>query len=107
MIALGSGPGYRPVMAKSVSRRRPRKRLCPPPPGCSRRIYVQVKPSDIGLFRFLLEAWDNLGVFTVADKFRGVLQLRYSPHQEREMRQFLDAASHEMTVQEIPFPLTP
>ena len=89
----------------SSSRRRPRKRICPPAPQWSERTYIRIDPSDIGLFRFLLEGYDNLGVFTVVNKFKGILLLRYSPHLGREMRDFLKAAATEMTVEVLPLPL--
>lgn len=89
-------------MSKSKSsRRRPRKRICPPPPAMSERIYIQIEPSKIGLFRFLLEGYDNLGIFTVTNKFTGLLQLRYSPHQGREVQQFLKTVRTEIGVKEI------
>lgn len=86
---------------KSTSRRRPRRRFLPPPPTTSERLYIRIDPSRIGLFRFLLEAHDNLGIFTVANKFTGLLMLRFSPHQRREMRSFLDAVRTEMDVEEV------
>ena len=67
---------YRVGMA-SPSRRRPRKRVLAPAPESSARIYVRVSSADIALFRFLLEAHDNLGVFTVVNKFEGVLMVRF------------------------------
>lgn len=88
----------------SPSRRKPRKRVCPPAPAWSERTYVRIAPSDIGLFRFLLEGYDNLGVFTVVNKFKGILLLRYSPHLGREMRTFLKAAATEMNVDILPSP---
>lgn len=80
-----------PVRVKNnkPTRRKPRHRPCPPPPGRSGRLYVRVLPRDIAMFRFLLEAHDNLGIFTVTDRFQGILMLRYSPHQEREIKAFL------------------
>lgn len=90
---------------KKSSRRRPRKRICPPPPEQSGRIYVRIAPANIGLFRFLLEGYDNLGIFTVTDKFQGILLMRFSPHQEREMRQFLKSAATEFPVEILPSPL--
>jgi hypothetical protein len=84
---------------KNTSRRKPRKRLCPPAPRFSARTYVRIEPSRIGLFRFLLEGYDNLGIFTVTNKFTGILQLRYSPHLRREMRAFIDAARSEMEIE--------
>jgi hypothetical protein len=66
---------------------------------------VRIDPSDIGLFRFLLEGYDNLGVFTVVNKFKGILMLRYSPHLRREVRVFLKAAAGEMRLDVLPAPL--
>lgn len=62
------------------------------------------------MFRFLLEAHDNLGIFTVSNKFKGILLVRYSPHQEREMRWFLDGLKDEMDIEvlhEAPEPRVP
>ncbi len=86
---------------KSKSRRKPRKRICPPPPTGSERMYIRIEPSKIGLFRFLLEAHDNLGIFTVTNKFKGILQLRFSPHQRREMNKFLKGVKTEMDVEKV------
>ncbi|SKA94424.1 protein of unknown function [Paucidesulfovibrio gracilis DSM 16080] len=84
-------------MTRSKSRgRRPRKGRVYPAPAHSARLYVRVRREHIGLFRFLLEAWDNLALFTVVDRLRGVLLLRFSPHQESEVRGFLAAAAEEM-----------
>lgn len=67
----------------------------------SSRLYVRIEPRNIALFRFLLEAHDNLGIFTVADRFKGVLLVRYSPHQEREMMAFLQGIAEEMNIEEV------
>nr|WP_234702986.1 DUF4911 domain-containing protein [Oleidesulfovibrio alaskensis] len=73
-----------------MAKHRRRKPMPPlPPPRFSRRLYVHVAPADVGMFRFLLEAQDNLGYMSVINKFDGVLQVVFSPHQEREMRDFL------------------
>jgi len=62
-------------------------------------MYIRLDPAKIGLFRFLLEGYDNLGIFTVTNKFKGILQLWYSPHQKKEIRQFLQAVRTEMDVE--------
>ncbi len=46
--------------------------------------YIKIAPSQVGMFRFLLEAYDNLALFTVLDKFQAILKVFYSPHQEKE-----------------------
>jgi hypothetical protein len=61
------------------------------PPGRSGRLYVIVAPSAVGLFRFLLEAHDNLGLMTVLDRRRAALLLRFAPGMEQEMREFIES----------------
>jgi hypothetical protein len=61
------------------------------PPRRSDRLYVVVAPSAVGLFRFLLEAHDNLGLMTVLDRRRAALLLRFAPGMEQEMREFIES----------------
>lgn len=92
------------------TRRKKRHFPCPPPPERSSRLYVRIPREKIALFRFLLEAHDNLGIFTVVSKFSGILMLRYSPHQEREMRVFLKGLGGDMDIEvlhEAPEPRVP
>lgn len=58
-------------------------------PRYSGHLYCRIEPSRVHMFRFLLEAEDNLGLMTVVDRWGAVLMLRFSPHQERELREFL------------------
>ncbi|SDK56996.1 protein of unknown function [Maridesulfovibrio ferrireducens] len=88
-------------------KRKPRPRPLPAPPKYSSRIYVQMAPSDIAIFRFFLEAMENLALFTVADRFKGVLMLRYSAHQEREFFEFMDDLKEEIDIKILPNPSTP
>ena len=64
------------------------KRL--PAPRWSSLLYIRVQPAHTGMVRFLLETEDGLGIMSVVDRWGAVLQLRFSPHMEREMRAFLD-----------------
>lgn len=82
-----------PPLPLPRKKRRPRKkgrRL--PLPARSARLYVYIDPSKVHLFRFLLEADDNLGLMTVVDRWRAALLLRFSPHQEARLRAFLEEA---------------
>ncbi|MBG3878520.1 DUF4911 domain-containing protein [Desulfovibrio oxamicus] len=114
-----------------MARKRPRKPSPPlPPPHESSRLYARIAPRHIAMFRFLLEAQDNMGYMTVLDRGVGggtngndadgsgaaqngcgtqggttggtgkgstgpgadaVLKIVFSPHQEREMRAFLES----------------
>ncbi|WP_027177747.1 DUF4911 domain-containing protein [Maridesulfovibrio bastinii] len=84
-------------------RRKPRPKPLLPAPKNSDRLYIQVKPSDIAMFRFMLEAVDNIAIFTVADKIRGILLLRYSRHQQRELLEFLDSLKDCVNLTILPF----
>ena len=81
-------------------RRKARPIPCPPPPRWSERLYLRVQKAHTALFRFLLEAHDNLALFTVADPRAAILQLRFSPHQGRQVQAFLreiaDIVPHEV-----------
>lgn len=82
-----------------MAKPRPRKPRPPlPAPEWSMMLYARLEPKHIGMFRFLLEAQDNLGYATVVDKYEAVLKIIFSPHQEREMRAFLQGMQ-----QTIPF----
>ena len=85
-------------------KRKPRPQPLPPPPEHSCRSYIQIAPSDIAFFRFLLEAVDNLALFTIADRFKGILMLRYSPHQQREFKEFMEGVKQEVNIKFLPNP---
>ncbi len=88
-------------------KRKPRPRPLPPPPDQSSRIYIQIAPSDIAILRFLMEAVENLALFTIADRFKGILMLRFSPHQEREFYEFMDGLKDEIEIKYLPNPSSP
>ncbi|WP_449242655.1 DUF4911 domain-containing protein [Desulfovibrio sp.] len=81
--------------------RRGRGKPAGPPPRWSSRLYVRVEPSRIALFRFLLEAHDNLALFSVADRRKGILQLNFSPDQAAEVRAFLARVRAETGVETV------
>ncbi len=49
-------------------------------------LLIRIAPRDVGLFRFLLEARDNLALFTVLDPRAALLKLLFSPHQLDNLR---------------------
>jgi hypothetical protein len=79
--------GRLPVPPARPSRRR--RGGLPPAPPESDRLYCRLHPSKVHIFRYFLEAEDNLGLLTVVDRQRAVAQIRFSPHQKEEMLRFL------------------
>jgi hypothetical protein len=53
-----------------------------PPPRTSLRFLARLAPQDVAMFRFLLEAYDNLAYFTVLDAGEALLSVVCSPHQK-------------------------
>ncbi len=78
-----------PAAAKRRTRRKPRPPL--PAPRWSACLYLRLAKSDVGMFRFLLEAEDNLGYMTVVDRKAAVVQFVFSPHQEKAARAYLES----------------
>ncbi len=68
---------------------------------------ITVEPALTGMFRFLLEAYDNLAGFTVLDRHAALLRLFFSPHREREVRAALEDIGRTVPlhVEPWPFPL--
>ena len=94
-----------PVKRNSPKRRGGRRGDCSAPER-SARLYVYLDPSQVYLFRFFLEAHDNLGIMTVVDRWRAALLLRFSPHQEQEIREFLAAVRESVPLALVSLPST-
>lgn len=77
-----------------------------PAPRWSDRLYVRIEPDKVGMFRFLLEAEDNLGYMSVVDRWAAVLQVVFSPHQEQAVRRHMRAMQSLVPFTVLPFPRT-
>ncbi len=95
-----------PVMGEGILQKAPKRRkrksvkLWPlPAPKNSSVLYVQVLPKDVGMFRFLLEARDNLALFTVLDRHGAVLKVMYSPHQEKLVKEALQGMTEVIPIE--------
>lgn len=87
-------------------RRRKQRPLGPPlpAPAVSSLLLVRLAPSKVGMFRFLLEGYDNLAYFTVLERHSALLKVVFSPHRELFAREALAqiAASLPLEVEEWP-----
>lgn len=74
--------------AYSQGKRRKPRTVGPPlaVPSCSGLLLVRVPPARVGMFRFLLEGYDNLAYFTVLERQTALLKLVFSPHREYFVR---------------------
>ena len=78
-----------PLFSAPAKKRKARRGRVHSAPERSSRVYIYIDPSQVHLFRFHLEAHDNLGIMTVVDRWRAALMLRYSPHEEKRIAAFL------------------
>jgi hypothetical protein len=77
-----------------------------PPPPASLRYLARIAPQDVAMFRFLLEAHDNLAYFTVLDAREALLSVVCSPHQEDAADRALKDISTQVPLRYEPWPLT-
>jgi len=87
-------PDFPLLFPKNKGRPRKKGRVLPPADGVpatrSARCYVYIDPAQVHLFRYFLEAEDNLGLMTVVDRWRAALLIRYSPDQEHRLLERLE-----------------
>jgi hypothetical protein len=84
----------------------PKKRIQKlPPAASSTRLLVHLAPQEVGLFRFLLESYDNLAGFTVLNRKTALLKVFFSPHQEQAARAALSAIAQIVGLQVSEWPV--
>lgn len=54
-------------------------------------LYLELAPKHMAMFRFLLEAYDNVAMFTVLDPKKTLLKLIFSPHDTKYIREILSS----------------
>lgn len=86
---------------KPARRRRP---LVLPAPERSECVLVRTAPDQVHLFRFLLEGYENLALFTVLNRKTGLLKVVFSPHQRAETLAALEAMGAVVPVRIEPWP---
>lgn len=75
-----------------------------PPPRWSARLLLTLRPQDVGMFRFLLEGYDNAATFTVLDAHAATLKLGYSPQEEGRVRRLLADIAQSLPLHIAPWP---
>ncbi len=88
---------------KSRSKRR---KIGPPlePATQSKLLLVQISPSQVGMFRFLLEAYGHVAYFSVINKYKALLKIVFSPHMEQATHTALQEISQSLNMKVLPWP---
>lgn len=71
------------------------------------KLLVAIKPGDIAMFRFLLEAHDNLAIFTVLERKTALLKLVYPFSFENKIQSVLADISRTIPVACMRWPINP
>ena len=80
------------IPVRSEAARGKKRRSFPrplPAPEYSACLYVRIAPPHIAMFRFLLEAEDNLAYMSTVDRWASVLRVTFSPHQREAVNRYL------------------
>ncbi len=86
-------------------KKRPRK-IGPPlePATESAQLLVQVPAHQVGLFRFLLEAYEHVAYFSVINRHKALLKIVFSPHRTKATYWALAEIGQSMEVRLLPWP---
>ncbi len=93
-------------MQKELKRRQKRRKIGPPlePATVSKELLVRLAPSQVGMFRFLLEAYEHIAYFSVINKQEALLKIVFSPHRERATLQALEEIGQSLAIEILPWP---
>lgn len=71
----------------------------------SQYLLVTINPGDIAMFRFLLEAHENLALFTVLERHTALLKIAFSPESLDKVVNFLTSINQDIPLVWEPWPL--
>lgn len=70
------------------------------------RLLVRLSPDQVGMFRFLLEARDNLAVFTALDRQEALLKLMFAPENRQAVIQALSEINEDIPLEWTDWPVS-
>ena len=90
------------ALPPSVRRRRNRSAALPPVRE-SAALYLRRPAEQTALFRFLLEAYENVAYFTVLDRKQALIKLVFSPHMRAQADAALADIARSVRLERLPF----
>lgn len=69
------------------------------------RLLLRLAPENVGMFRFLLEAYDNLAMFTVLERRTALLKIEYIDGNREQVLQALEDIAMTVPLRVEPWPL--
>ncbi len=92
--------------ASLQKKKRKKRKLGPPlePATLSKELLVRLAPSQVGMFRFLLEAYEHIAYFSVINRHEALLKIVFSPHREKAAHKALEEIGHSLPLEILPWP---
>ena len=72
-----------------------------PPEQCCYR-YLLIEPTEIHFLRFLIDAYEGIGVVSTLDSALGLVQIATAPGCEEDIAQILDSERHILKPRDVP-----
>ncbi len=87
-------------------RKRKKRKLGPPlePATRSECLLIRIAPEKVGMFRFLLEAYEHIAYFSVINRQQAVLKVVFSPHRARATQDMLAEIGQSLDLEILPWP---
>lgn len=70
-------------------------------------LYLRLPAAGTALFRFLLEARENVAYFTVIDRREALIKVIFSPHMREVVLETLQDMQRSLTLEMVPLPPRP
>ena len=62
---------------------------------------VRIDPEQIYFLKFILEAYDNLTIMSTVDRIEGIVELKYPPELEEDVKGVLQSMAQRLKLEEI------
>lgn len=90
------------ALPPSLRRRRDRSAVLPPARESAAR-YLRLPAEQTALFRFLLEAYENVAYFTVLDRREALIKVVFSPHMRAQADAALADIARSVPLERLPY----
>ena len=72
----------------------------PAMPICLTRLRIRIDPEQIYFLKFILEAYDNLAIISTVDRHEGIMELKYPPELEEDVKGVLQSMTQRLKFEE-------
>jgi len=66
---------------------------------CLATMRIRINPEQIYFLKFILEAYDNLTIMSTVDRFEGVMELKYPPELEQDVKDVMQSMAQRLKLE--------